>query len=163
MPPQFTLWRRREALHPLLFLSVTQILVEGLFLLLLPHLRGMRSILEVTGPNSWLWLLPPPFGGFHARTGMRERRSRWIAAIWRLLLHPVPLGCTRLKRLLVHLLSATVGYSLTPKLLLRRLQILPVALLRMQHAAPAAPLTSPLRVHDPSTIESLHNSTKHHL
>lgn len=83
--------------------------------------------------------------------------------IWRLLLPPIVLGRIESIRLMVEWLAATKGPSLASELLLRRLKVLPASPLRTQHAAPAAPLTSPLSVHDPSTIESLHNSAEYDL
>lgn len=143
--------------------------MEGLFLLLVPRLRGRRSSVGIDGKTRLLWVLPTPLERFHGRTSVRRRGSRWTAAIRELgrrcllSLPPIVLGWTRLKRPLVQLLTATVRSSMTPEKLLRRLQMLVASFLRMQHIAPGAPLTSPLRVHDPSTIESLHDSAENHL
>lgn len=84
-------------------------------------------------------------------------------AIWKLLLPSVVLGRTGLIRLRVQLLAATVGSFLASELLLGRFQMLTTSHLRTQHAAPAAPLASPLRIHDPSTVKSLHDSAEDHL
>lgn len=54
------MWRGREALGPLLLLSILQALIEGLFLLPLPPLR------------------------MHNGAGVRWRRSGWATAVWEL-------------------------------------------------------------------------------